>query len=342
MADALSHPQHGYYATQDPFGRGGDFTTAPEISQLFGELVGAWLVDAWQTIGAPSRFNLVELGPGRGTLMADILRVGKVRPAFLEAAKVYMVDNSGRLRLRQQRTLDGVHDAITWVDGLEAVPAAPTLLVANEFFDCLPIRQFVRTAEDSDTPWRERLVGRDDAGGAPRLCFTLSDQAYGHRRGMPAGAIPESIFEECAAGLEIIRALATRFEEHKGRALIIDYGHGRAGYGDTFQAVKRHDYWHPLASPGLADITAHVDFAALARAGRDANTRVDGPVRQGPFLDRLGLKPRLDALCTQTDEETKALLTSGADRLAAPEAMGDLFKVMALSSPGLPEPPGFS
>ncbi|MEM9422293.1 MAG: SAM-dependent methyltransferase [Pseudomonadota bacterium] len=342
MADALSHQQHGYYTTQDPFGQEGDFTTAPEISQLFGELVGAWLVDAWQTIGSPSHFNLVELGPGRGTLMADILRVGKVRPAFLDAAKIFMVENSGRLRVRQQRGLEGVHPSISWVDALEAVPHAPTLLVANEFFDCLPIRQFVRTADTGDTPWRERLVGRDEKAGAPRLCFTLSETKYAHRKGMPPNAEPESTFEECAAGIEVISALASRFEQHKGRALIIDYGHGRAAYGDTFQAVKRHDYWYPLASPGLADVTAHVDFSALSRAGREANARVDGPVQQGPFLDRLGLKPRLDAICAGASANVQAELTAGAERLASPEGMGELFKVMALSSASLPEPPGFS
>lgn len=342
MADALCHQQHGYYSTQDPFGVDGDFTTAPEVSQLFGELVGAWLVDAWVSIGSPSFFNLVEMGPGRGTLMADILRVGKVRPEFLAAAHIYMIESSGRLRVKQQRTLAGQHEQIQWIDKLEDMPFAPTLVVANEFFDCLPIRQFVRTADDTDQPWRERLVGRDDTSGVPRLVFTLSQETYENRPGMPSGAKPEDMFEECPAGVALINDLATRFADHKGRALIIDYGHGRPGFGDTFQAVKRHDFWHPLLNPGYADITAHVDFAALARAGREQNLRVDGPVRQGTFLDRLGLKIRLAALSEKADEKTAATLRSGAARLADADAMGELFKVLAFSSAGLAEPPGFS
>ncbi|MEM9990077.1 MAG: SAM-dependent methyltransferase, partial [Pseudomonadota bacterium] len=319
----------------------GDFTTAPEISQIFGELIGAWLIDAWQTMGSPSLFNLVELGPGRGTLMADILRVGQVMPPFINAARIYMLETSGRLRVKQQRVLDPWHDRITWIDQLEDIPAAPTLLVANEFFDCLPIRQFVRTADVGETPWRERLVGHTPDGKS--LCFVLSEEKYSSPPGAPSSAKPEDIFEYCAAGEAVVLDLAERLKAHKGRMLIIDYGHGRPGFGDTFQAVKRHDYWHPLASPGLADITAHVDFSALARAGRAADIRVDGPVRQGDFLNRLGLQQRLEVLCHGIEDDNKrADIQSGAGRLSDPDAMGTLFKVLSLSSPGFDEPPGFS
>ena len=342
MNDALCHPQHGYYATRDPFGPpkdaepGGDFTTAPEVSQLFGELIGAWLVHAWSEIGEPSAFNLVELGPGRGTLMADILRVGRVRPGFADAANLFMVEASGRMRYRQQRTLrEAGHapDRAVWADRLEDVPAGPTLLVANEFFDCLPIRQYVRARDG----WRERVVGLNEAETA--LAFTLTDAEVPD--GAPHGARPEDIYEVSEAGRALAVQIAERLATHKGRALIVDYGHGRTGLGDTFQAVKRHAHWPVLKAPGEADVTAHVDFAALARAARGAGGRVDGPVRQGDFLRRLGLEQRLARVAEARPEATDSL-RAGATRLAAPDQMGSLFKVMAISSASLGEPAGFS
>lgn len=342
MADALGHPQHGYYISQDPFGKDGDFTTSPDISQVFGELIGAWLIESWQAMGAPSLFNLVELGPGRGTLMSDILRIGRLRPAFLDAARVFMVETSGRLRVQQQRTLDNTHPALSWVDHIEDVPLGPTLIVANEFFDCLPIRQFVRTAEKSDEPWRERLVGVNRDGDEARLCFTLSKQTYPDRPGMPNGSAPEAIYEECEAGQKFIEEIAPRLKDYKSRMLIIDYGHGRSAFGDTFQAVRRHQAWHPLASPGHADITAHVDFAALARTARAQELRVDGPVHQGDFLTRLGLVQRVEKLMqVRAEDKVKGLVKSGAERLVDPGGMGKLFKVMSISSPSLDMPPGF-
>ena len=342
MSDALCHPQHGYYATRDPFGPskegqpGGDFTTAPEVSQLFGELVGAWLLHAWSEIGEPSAFNLIELGPGRGTLMADILRVGALRPAFLNAASVFMVEASGRMRYRQQRTLHEAghaRDRAVWADRLDDVPAGPTLLVANEFFDCLPIRQFERASED----WRERLVGLNADGTG--LAFVLAEaEPPGDA---PHGARPEDIYEVSEAGRALAAQIAERLIAHKGRALIIDYGHGRPGLGDTFQAVKRHAHWPVLASPGEADVTAHVDFSALARAARAGGARVDGPVRQGDFLRRLGIEQRLARVAEARPDAAEAL-RAGAQRLIAPDQMGHLFKVMAISSDGLGEPAGFS
>ena len=348
MSDALCHPQHGYYATRDPFGPqkegapGGDFTTAPETSQLFGELVGAWLVHAWTEIGEPSAFNLVELGPGRGTLMADILRVARVRPGFLEAMSLFMVEASGRMRYRQQRTLHEAGHPVSasneargavWADQFEDVPPGPTLLVANEFFDCLPIRQYVRAREG----WRERVVGLNDEGSA--LAVTLREAEAPD--GAPPTALPEDIYEVSEAGRAHATQIAGRFAAHKGRALIIDYGHGRTGLGDTFQAVKAHAHWPVLKSPGEADVTAHVDFAALARAARGAGARVDGPVRQGDFLRRLGLEQRL-ARILEARPEAEAEMRAGAARLAAPDQMGHLFKVMAISADGLGEPAGFS
>ena len=347
MNDALCHPQHGYYATRDPFGpqkdgqpdgkeKGGDFTTAPEISQLFGELIGAWLVHAWSEIGEPSAFNLVELGPGRGTLMADILRVGRVRPGFLEAASLFMVEASGRMRYRQQRTLhEAGHgpDRAVWADRLDDVPPGPTLIVANEFFDCLPIRQYVR-AKDG---WRERLVGLNAEGTG--LAFVLGEAEA--PEGAPHGARPEDIYEVSEAGRGLAVQIAERFAAHKGRALIVDYGHGRTGLGDTFQAVKSHAHWPVLRAPGEADVTAHVDFAALARAAREAGARVDGPVRQGDFLGRLGLEQRL-AKVALARPDAEAPLRAGAARLVGSDQMGHLFKVLSISAESLGEPAGFS
>lgn len=339
MTDALVHPQHGYYATQQALGAQGDFTTAPEISQIFGELVGSWLVHAWEGIGAPSAFNLVELGPGRGTLMADILRVAKVRPRFLKAVHVYMIEASGRMRYAQKRLLAEAGVRITWADRLEDVPVGPALFVANEFFDCLPIRQFVRTSSSSPTPWRERMVGLTPDN---RLCFVLSEQEYGEQAGMPPGAQPESVFESCTAAGEVIAEIAHRLRDTKGRALIIDYGHGRAGFGDTLQAMKGHQYWPVLDQPGMADVTAHVDFSALARRARQEELRVDGPIRQADFLERLGHGIRLNALEESVkDDDKRAALRSGAERLVDRQGMGNLFKVLALSPGGSTIPPGF-
>ena len=343
MTDALCHPQHGYYATRDPFGAEGDFTTAPEISQVFGELIGAWLVHAWSEIGEPSAFNLVEMGPGRGTLMADVLRVGKVRPKFLAAANVWMIEASGRMRYAQQRTfhdLGAPATRATWADKLDDVPPGPALFLGNEFFDCLPVRQFVRTAETTDTPWRERLVGLDETGEG--LAFVLGQEPLPEPPGAPHGARPEDVFETSEAARDVAGQLAARLSEAKGRALFIDYGHGRSGFGDTFQAVKDHRQWPVLASPGEADVTVHVDFGALARRARSDGARVDGPVPQADFLGRLGLKQRLDAIVGGADEAVSADIRAGAERLIHPDQMGQLFKVMAISSPDLGEPAGFS
>lgn len=338
MADAVGHPQHGYYMTQSPIGVKGDFTTAPEISQLFGELIGAWLVQSWEDIGAPSLFNLIELGPGRGTLMADILRVAKIRPKFLKAARVYMIETSGRLRYEQQKRLNEAGVPITWATEMHDIPPAPTLIIANEFFDCLPIRQFVRTGQTGEASWRERLVGTDDAG---HLRFVLSEALHPNPVGAPPGAVPEDIFEVCDAARDVVSEISERFSQHKGRALIIDYGHGRPGYGDTLQALRNHAFWPPLAEPGMADVTAHVDFAALTRYGREAGLTAFGPERQGRFLDRLGLAQRLEHLCKDKDDETVKSLATGARRLSHPDEMGTLFKALCLASPGLETPAGF-
>jgi NADH dehydrogenase [ubiquinone] 1 alpha subcomplex assembly factor 7 len=337
MSDALGHPHEGYYMRASPIGADGDFTTAPEISQVFGELIGLWLVEAWQAMGSPESFNLVELGPGRGVLMEDILRAARLRPGFARAAQVWLLETSGRLRLEQQKRLKTTEVKPLWADDYADISPAPTLIIANEFFDCLPIRQFERTKSG----WRERLVGLDKDGA--RLAFTLGATPPPPEFNLPD--ISESdegdIFEASFVAHQFAADICETLNQHGGHALIIDYGHMERGFGDTLQAVKDHAYWPPLASPGYADLTAHVDFEALARIALDAGANAHGPVTQGRFLDRLGLTLRVEALCKGQDEKTAKDIRTGAARIAAPNAMGEIFKVMCISSPSLPTPAGF-
>jgi NADH dehydrogenase [ubiquinone] 1 alpha subcomplex assembly factor 7 len=336
MTDALGHPHDGYYMTQEAIGAAGDFTTAPEISQIFGELIGLWLVEAWFDMGSPGRFNLVELGPGRGTLMADILRAAELRPEFLKAATLFLVETSGRLRLEQQRALRGRKLKPLWADEFSEIPAAPLLLVANEFFDCLPIRQFERTAAG----WRERLVGLED----DRLAFVLASAPP-----LPDTKLPPA--EECAEGTvaeigptgeALAREIAKTLVAEGGRALVIDYGHFGAGLGDTLQAVRGHAFCPPLSAPGKADLTAHVDFEALARAALAEGATVWGPVSQGAFLARLGLEARAERLAAGKPEAERETILAGVRRLSAPEEMGEIFKALCVSASHLPPPAGFA
>lgn len=336
MADALGHPHDGYYMSQSAIGADGDFTTAPEISQIFGELIGLWLVHAWLEMGEPTTFNLVELGPGRGVLMADILRAAELRPGFLKSATLWLVETSGRLRHEQQKRLRSTSLKPLWADDFSEIAPAPCLIVANEFFDCLPIRQF----EYTEAGWRERMIGI--AGDGVSLEFTLA------KTPPPAGLIvaptenvePGAVYELCEGGLELTAEIARTIGEHSGKALIVDYGHV-GGLGDTLQAVRHHQYWPVLAAPGRADVTAHVDFSALARAAIDAGAAAWGPVPQGVFLGRLGLAARLARLTAGKSEAEIEKLKSGAARISAPEQMGEVFKVLCVSSPNLSPPAGF-
>jgi NADH dehydrogenase [ubiquinone] 1 alpha subcomplex assembly factor 7 len=338
MADALGHPHHGYYMTGAPIGADGDFTTSPEISQVFGELIGAWLVQSWSEMGEPARFNLVELGPGRGVLMADILRTARLRPGFLSAAELHLVETSGRMRHEQSRRLSGSAPQPNFADEFADIPAAPTLLVANEFFDCLPIRQYQRLAEG----WRERRIGVSSDGAA--LAFTHGPTPPPPDTPLPpAAATAEgAIFEVCDAALALSVEIAKTLAAQGGRALIIDYGHLQSGLGDTLQAVRRHAFWPVLQAPGQADLTAHVDFEALSRAAIEAGAAVFGPTTQGAFLSRLGLDARLERLVVGRSADDATRLREGARRLAAPDAMGEIFKVVCLSAPALPPPAGFA
>lgn len=325
MAAALGHPQYGYYTGHDPFGLGGDFTTAPEISQMFGELIGLWCLLTWQAMGSPERLVLAEIGPGRGTLMADLLRAARIRPPFADALTVVLVETSPALRNRQAQTLAG-HD-VAWVERVEDLPPGPLLVVANELFDALPIRQFERQGG----VWRERRIGLDQDGN---FVFVAGEETA--RPDLPADAADGQIAEIGEAGLALAEWLGRRVVADGGAALIVDYGHQSGGIGDTFQAVRRHRYHPVLSDPGQVDLTAHVDFARLAAAARAAGARVDGPVSQGLFLSRMGLEERARMLMRTATPDQAATLAAGARRLIDPGEMGTLFRVLALASPTLP------
>jgi NADH dehydrogenase [ubiquinone] 1 alpha subcomplex assembly factor 7 len=333
MRLALAEQGAGYYATRDPLGGAGDFITAPEVSQMFGELIGLWCVDAWERAGAPDPFLLVELGPGRGTLMADALRAAKVRPAFLSAMRLHLVEISHPLRDAQEQRLGAFHPL--WHDDLTTLPEGPALMIGNEFLDALPIHQFQMTAQG----WRERGVGLiDDA-----LAWTLLPPGpqlgllqAAHRR-----AKPDEVAEVCPAALSIAGAIGTRMAEEGIAALFIDYGPVASAAGESLQAVKAHRFCDPLAEIGAADLTAHVDFAAIANAAREAGARVHGAVAQATFLETLGIRTRAALLSAKASEEDRAAIAQAMTRLIDPRQMGSLFKALAISHPDLQELAGF-
>lgn len=325
MAECLLNPAHGYYAGRggaDPLGAAGDFTTAPEISQMFGELVGLALAQAWLDQGAPAPFTLAELGPGRGTLMADILRATRAVPGFGDAAQVVLVEASPALRARQKAALG---DTPRWITQAADLPRAPLFLVANEFFDALPIRQFLREGR----AWRERLVGLD----GDRLAFGLSAP-------MPVAALAPRLddtrdgdmVELCPAADAILQEVAGRIAAHGGAALVVDYG-ARRSLGDSLQAVRGHEKVGVLDSPGQADLSAHVDFSALMHAARPLAAAL---TTQGRFLERLGIAARAEALAASLTGEARATHLAAHRRLTHPDEMGSLFKVLGLVPPGAP------
>ncbi|WP_370281330.1 class I SAM-dependent methyltransferase [Pseudooceanicola sp.] len=327
MAECLLNPSHGYYTTRDPLGAAGDFVTAPEISQMFGEMLGLCLAQSWLDQGAPAPFALAELGPGRGTLMADILRATARVPGFRDAAQVHLLEASPALRKRQAETLSGA--APVWIDRVEDLPEMPLLLVANEFFDALPIRQFRRDGG----AWRETVVAAEGealrfglgplaplAALAPRL----EDTADG------------DIVELCPAAPAIARTIGARIEAHGGAALIVDYGDWRS-QGDTFQAMRAHGSADPLETPGAADLTAHVDFEPIAAATPSAHSLL---TPQGVFLERLGITGRAERLAAGLDGERLASHIAAHRRLTHPAEMGSLFKVLAFHPHTAGPPPG--
>jgi len=330
MAEALGHPTLGYYRRAMPLGAAGDFITAPEISQMFGEMIGAWLAERWQAMGQPSPLRLVELGPGRGTLMADALRATRGVPGFHAAIDLHLVETNETLRARQATALAACTPA--WHERFDAVPAGPLLLVANEFFDALPVRQFHRTARG----WSERMVGL--AADGETLIFALAPGVTPFAAFLPdAGDGAEA--ELCEAGRAIAGEIGARVARDGGWALIVDYGRDVSGAGTSLQAVRGHRGASVLDRPGETDLSTHVDFAALAAA---AGARTFGPVGQGDFLRRLGIRERAETLKARASEAQRHALDAGLRRLIDPDQMGTLFRVMAVGDDRSAAPAGFS
>jgi len=331
MAECLCHPKHGYYMKQDPFGVDGDFVTAPEISQIYGEMLGLWCGVVWQQLGQPSPFYLVELGGGRGTLMQDALRAARKIPGFLAAVHVHMVEISPVLKVKQQEALRTYGEQITWQSEIDALPDGPSVILANEFFDALPIRQF----EKGEKGWAERFVDLDPEGDGLRYVLQQDEAA---RALMPQAlqdkeAPQGALFEICVPAQSIAYALGQKIADHGGALLAIDYGYEQADFGETLQALQSHQPISPLASCGDADVTAHVNFDMLATALRDGGAQVYDIQGQGMFLEQLGITERAQRLLghLKTDSE-KDTLVAAHKRLCDPAEMGTLFKVMCASS----------
>lgn len=338
MALCLTHPRHGYYMTRDPFGARGDFTTAPEVSQMFGELIGVWMAAVWEQMGKPPRARLVELGPGRGTLMSDALRAAKAMPGFLDAAQVHLVEISPALKARQEETLRSAAAPVSWHASLADVPEGPAIVVANEFFDALPVHQAIKTARG----WCERRVGLNGERlvfmPAPEPLSGIEDRLPPAAPGAPQGAIFEWRDDATA------QTLGARLAQQGGGALVIDYGHVRSAIGDTLQALGRHAYADPLVAPGDVDVTAHVDFAALMRAAASAGAAAFGPLTQAELLQRLGIAARADRLKANARRDAAGRIDAALARLtdAGRTGMGVLFKAVALAHPALGAPPAFA
>jgi len=340
MTEALSNPRHGYYRDRDPLGAKGDFITAPEISQVFGELIGAWLAERWMALGSPARVQLVELGPGRGTLLADALRATRKVPGFHGALDLHLVEINEALRQAQKSAIAAIAPELAphWHDSFANVPDRDCLLlVANEFFDALPIRQLQRTEHD----WRERMVTLQGealrfalAPGPSPLAALLAPSL------LPAQA--GAIAELCLPARSLARDIGERLARRRGAALIVDYGYASPRLGDSLQAVAQHKKTDVLADPGMVDLSAHVDFAAVAQSAASAGAATCGPTTQGAFLQTLGVEHRRAALIARAEPTQAAVIEAGVQRLIAPEQMGTLFKVLALIDRQSSMPAGFS
>jgi SAM-dependent MidA family methyltransferase len=332
MGLCLTHPRHGYYRRGGAIGASGDFTTASEISQMFGEMIGFFLVNLWQQMGEPKAFTLLELGPGRGTLMADILRVAARAPGFLDAVSIELFESDPALLAEQRTRLAAYNPA--WIKDFALPADTPLLVVANEFFDALPIRQFVRGRQG----WHERMVGLFDG----KRGFGLSPTP------IPDGALPEAVrdapegavYEAGLAAGEVMKRLAPALARRGGAILAIDYGYAQTQTGETLQAVRRHAYADPLEAPGDTDLSAHVDFGALGEIARAAGLAAPPLATQGDFLKHLGIIARAATLARANPSEAPAV-NAALDRLTGATQMGTLFKVFCAASPGL-SPEGFS
>ncbi len=333
MQLALAHPEFGYYMNRDPFGATGDFTTSPEISQMFGELIGLWAAEVWASMGSPNPVRLIELGPGRGTLMSDALRAARIVPEFRAALDVWLIETSPTLAAMQHELLLDAGVAIAWAQTLKEAPQGPAIVIGNEILDALPVRQFVRV----NNQWRERVVRLNEEGG---LAFDVAAEPEPYIRG---AAREGEVLEVNPAGHRLMFELGGRIVKQGGAALLIDYGHSVTDVGDTLQALRAHRFVDPLAMPGECDLTAHVDFAAMARSAAATGAAVYGPIDQGDFLRAIGIDLRAKALAERAGPERAEELQQARNRLVGKGKgeMGALFKAMAVANRTLPAPPGF-
>ena len=325
-----SHPEYGYYATGNPLGKDGDFITAPEISQMFGELIAIWAISVWKAMNCPNPFQIGELGPGRGTLMKDFIRTAQHHRDFVNATKFKLIETSASLIQQQRQALAKHVDLVEWHKTIDDLKPLPTLFIANEFLDAIAFRQFVKTGE----AWLERCVGIDKNN---QLAFVLGNTQI-DRQMLPADHTIQpigAIYETAPARQAIVISIANHLASHGGAALFIDYGHEKSGFGDTFQAVKSHEYVSPLAYPGLGDLTSHVDFQAIGEAASQQGAKIGGILTQGEFLLQLGLLQRAGRLGHCKPVEFQQQIQTDVERLAAPEQMGKLFKVFCLAQENL-------
>jgi len=338
MSLCLTHPQHGYYVTRDPFGAGGDFTTAPEVSQIFGELLGLWALSVWRMMGEPEAVNLIELGPGRGTMMRDALRAAKVLPKFRQALSVHLVEISPALESLQRHNLGDADVPLTWHRNLIEVPEGPAIILANEYLDALPVHQVVKQADG----WHERVIGLNANGdfalGLAPDALPQFDRFMPRKiKEAPVGAVFE--WRNDIHAFDIARQV-----RGGGAALLIDYGHVESDVGETLQSVNEHAFADPLSAPGMADITAHVDFQIFGQAAASMGAVVQGPVTQAKFLRELGIDARAEALRRCATPEQTANITAAVTRLTegGRTGMGEMFKVIAICDPKLGPLPGFA
>lgn len=345
MEACLADPEHGYYLVRDPFGTGGDFITAPDVCQIFGELLGLWCVHVWAELGMPKNCKLVELGPGRGALMGDALRAASLVPDFLQSVEVHFVETSKALCAAQEEHLRSQAEEqerelpkLFWHDRLADVPDGPTFLIANEFLDALPIRQF----QFKGGQWYERMIALDENEG---FIYALADQPHDEQASFPPihkQAGENDFLELCPARAGVVRQMAARANGHPFAGVLIDYGYGEPALGDSFQAIKSHEFTDPLEEPGLADVTAHVDFAHVLDTGREYGLTGHGPVSQRDFLVSLGVRERAAQLMENMENMFAAQqFMIGLQRLIEPDQMGTLFKVVAFTGTDQPEVPGF-
>ena len=341
MQIALAHPKHGYYPAHAAIGVDGDFITAPEVSQLFGELVGVWVLQSWLDLEQPLDWQLIELGPGRGTLMSDILRTLKLRPWSLDGVQLHLVETSKPLRATQRETLGPMAMGALWHENIDSIPSGPAILVANEFFDALPIRQFIKLKGI----WNERRVTLDETSSErdPPFRFVAEPTLFDVEHEVPLArtAANGEVVELSSQSRSIAATIGKRLASERGRALIIDYGYAQERHGDTLQALSKHTKLDPLERIGQTDVTAHVDFASIGVAAEHEGARAYGPITQREFLSALGIRARLAALSKAASPAQRQRLERGAERLTSPGEMGDLFRVLVLSSPQLPAPPAF-